>query len=51
MQGEGDLVQDFARDRIAHDGRNEQTLRTHGLAVEVRYDIGNFLPTGFVDGT
>ena len=42
MQGEGDLVQDFARDRIAHDGRNEQTLRTHGLAVEVRYDIGNF---------
>ena len=42
MQGEGDLVQDFARNSIAHDGRNEQTLRTHGLAVEVRYDIGNF---------
>ena len=42
LQGEGGLVQDFARDRIAHDGRNEQTLRTHGLAVEVRYDIGNF---------
>ena len=42
MQGEGDLVQDFVRDRIAHDGCNEQTLRTHGLAVEVRYDIGNF---------
>ena len=42
LQGEGDLVQDFARDRIAHDGRNEQTLRTHGLALEVRYDIGNF---------
>ena len=35
-------MQDFARDRIAHDGRNEQPLRTHGLAVEVRYDIGNF---------
>ena len=35
-------MQDFARDRIAHDGRNEQSLRTHGLAVEVRYDIGNF---------
>ncbi len=42
LQDEGDLVQDFARNSIAHDGRNEQTLRTHGLAVEVRYDIGNF---------
>lgn len=42
LQDEGDLVQDFARDRIAHDGRNEQTLRTHGMAAEVRYDIGNF---------
>ena len=35
-------MQDFARNSIAHDGRNEQTLRTHGLAVEARYDIGNF---------
>ena len=42
LQDEGDLVQDFARNSIAHDGRNEQTLRTHGLAVEARYDIGNF---------
>ena len=42
LQNEGDLVGEFARDSIAHDGRNEQTLRTHGLAVEVRYDIGNF---------
>ena len=42
MQGEGDLVQDFVRNNIAHDGRNEQTLRTHGLAIEARYDIGNF---------
>ena len=42
MRGEGDLVQDFARNSIAHDGRNEQTLNTHGLAAEVRYDIGNF---------
>ena len=42
MHGSGDLVQDFARNSIAHDGRNEQTLRTHGLAVEVQYDIGNF---------
>ncbi|MDE0299961.1 MAG: TonB-dependent receptor [Candidatus Poribacteria bacterium] len=42
LQDEGDLVPDFARDGIAHDGRNEQTLRTHGLAAEVRYDIGNF---------
>ncbi len=41
-KGEGGLVQDFARDRIAHDGRNEQTLSTQGLAVEVRYDIGDF---------
>ena len=41
-QGEGGLVSDFARDRIAHDGRNEQTLSTRGLAVEVRYDIGDF---------
>ena len=41
-KGEGDLVQDFARDRIAHDGRNEQTLRTQGLSAEVRYDIGDF---------
>ena len=42
LQDEGDLVPDFARDGIAHDGRNEQTLRTHGFAAEVRYDIGNF---------
>jgi len=41
-KGEGGLVQDFARDRIAHDGRNEQTLSTQGLGVEVRYDIGEF---------
>ena len=41
-KGEGDLVQDFVRDRIAHDGRNEQTLRTQGLSAEVRYDIGDF---------
>ena len=40
--GEGGLVKDFARDRIAHDGRNEQTLSTQGFAAEVRYDIGNF---------
>ena len=42
LQDEGDLVPDFARDGIAHDGRNEQTLSTHGLAAEVRYDDGNF---------
>ena len=41
-KGEGGLVQDFARDRIAHDGPNEQKLRTHGLSAEVRYDIGDF---------
>ena len=41
-KGETGLIQDFARDRIAHDGRNEQTLRTQGLVAEVRYDIGNF---------
>ncbi|RKU39689.1 TonB-dependent receptor, partial [Candidatus Poribacteria bacterium] len=41
-KGETGLVQDFARDRIAHDGRNEQILRTQGLTAEVRYDIGNF---------
>ena len=41
-KGETSLIQDFARDRIAHDGRNEQTLRTQGLVGEVRYDIGNF---------
>ncbi len=41
-KGEGGLVQDFARDRIAHDGPNEQTLRTQGLSAEVRYDIGDF---------
>ncbi len=42
LKGQGDLVSDFARDRIAHDGRNEQTLNTRGLAAEVRYDIGDF---------
>ena len=42
LQGQGDLVEDFARDRIAHDGRNEQTLSTRGLAAEVRYDIEDF---------
>ncbi len=41
-KGEAALIQDFARDSIAHDGRNEQTLRTQGLVGEVRYDIGNF---------
>ena len=41
-KGETGLIQDFARDRITHDGRNEQTLRTQGLTAEVRYDIGNF---------
>ena len=41
-KGETGLIQDFARDRIAHDGRNEQTLRAQGLTAEVRYDIGNF---------
>ena len=41
-KGEGGLVQDFARDRITHDGHNEQTLSTQGLGVEVRYDIGDF---------
>ena len=41
-QGEGGLVQDFSRGSIAHDGRNEQTLSTQGLNVEVRYDIGDF---------
>ena len=41
-EGEGDLVSGFDRDRIAHDGRNEQTLSTQGLAAELRYDIGDF---------
>ena len=41
-KGKTGLIQDFARDRIAHDGRNEQTLRTQGLVAEVRYDIGDF---------
>ncbi len=41
-KGETGLIQDFTRERIAHDGRNEQTLRTQGLTAEVRYDIGNF---------
>ena len=42
LKGQGDLVPDFARERIAHDGRNEQTLSTRGLAAEIRYDIGDF---------
>ena len=41
-KGEGGLVQDFARDSIAHDGRNEQTLSTQGLSAEVHYAIGDF---------
>ena len=41
-KGEGGLVQNFSRGSIAHDGRNEQTLSTQGLSVEVRYDIGDF---------
>ena len=36
------LIEDFTRDSIAHDGRNEQTMRSGGLSAEVRYDIGNF---------
>ena len=42
LKDEGDLVPDFTRDSIAHDGRNEQTLSTRGLAAELRYDIGDF---------
>lgn len=42
MPNEGDLVEDFARDNVSHDGRNEQTLRSGGLTAEVRYNIGNF---------
>ena len=41
-KGQGDLVSDFDRNRITHDGRNEQTLSTKGLAAEIRYDIGDF---------
>ena len=41
-KGEGGLVQDFSRGSIAHDGRNEQSLSTQGLGLEVRYDIGDF---------
>ena len=41
-QGEGGLIPNFARDRIAHDGSNEQTVNTRGLAAEIRYDIGDF---------
>ena len=41
-KGKGDLVSDFDQSRIAHDGRNEQTLSTQGLAAEIRYDIGDF---------
>ncbi|RKU18025.1 TonB-dependent receptor [Candidatus Poribacteria bacterium] len=42
VAGEGGLIEDFTRDSIAHDGRNEQTMRSGGLSAEVRYDIGNF---------
>ena len=42
LQGQGNLVEDFARDRIMHDGRNEQTLSMQGLAAEIRYNIGDF---------
>ena len=42
LTGQGDLVQDFARNSIAHDGHNEQTLSTRGLAAEIRYDLGDF---------
>ena len=41
-KGEGGLVQNFSRGSIAHDGRNEQSLSTQGLGIEVRYDIGDF---------
>lgn len=39
---EGDLVKDFARDNVSHDGQNQQTLRSGGLTAEINYDIGNF---------
>lgn len=42
VPGEGGLIEDFARDGVSHDARNEQTMRSGGLAAEVRYDIGNF---------
>ena len=42
LTGQGDLVQDFARNSIAHDGHNEQTLSTRGLAAEICYDLGDF---------
>lgn len=36
----GGLVSDFARDKVAHDGENEQELFAGGLALRVSYDIG-----------
>ncbi|MCY4401326.1 MAG: TonB-dependent receptor [Candidatus Poribacteria bacterium] len=38
---EGDLVEDFARETVSQDGRNEQMLRSGGITAEIRYDIGN----------
>ncbi len=39
---EGGLIDNFERDSITHDGENEQTLRSGGLAAEVSYEIGSF---------
>lgn len=36
----GGLVDGFARDRIAIDGRNTRELNAHGMTVEVRYRAG-----------
>lgn len=40
-QEEGGLVSDFARDNVAQDGENEQTLLSGGVTFQVNYDIGD----------
>ena len=38
---EGGLIEDFEREKVEHDGENEQSLFSGGLAFQVSYDIGN----------
>lgn len=38
---EGGLIDDFDRTNVSHDGQNEQTQKSIGMAIQFSYDIGN----------
>lgn len=41
LPGETALRSDLRRDKVAHDGKNSQTLSNHGFSTELLYDLGS----------